>query len=110
MNIKKYEETTKKDWYRTGLILFLFTIVIILSSILFLPHYWYFWLLIIITGTLLLIIWHTRNFVYRCPKCSHVFEVSILENFLGPNGVNKKYLRCPKCGKRGWAEILRIKK
>ena len=37
-------------------------------------------------------------------------EVSILENFLGPDGVNKKYLKCPKCGKRGWAEILRIKK
>ena len=54
--------------------------------------------------------WHTKNFTYRCPSCGEVFEVSTLENFLNPNGVNKKYLKCPNCGKRDWAEILRIKK
>jgi hypothetical protein len=37
-------------------------------------------------------------------------KVSTRENFLGRNSVNKKYLKCPKCGKRGWAEILMIKK
>ncbi len=110
MSAKKYGETTKKDWYRTALVLFLFVIVIVLSSILLLPDYWYFWLLVIITGTLLLVIWHTKNFAYICLKCGEVFEISTLENFLGLNGVNKKYLKCPKCGKRGWAKILRIKK
>jgi uncharacterized protein with PIN domain len=50
-----------------------------------------------------------KNFAYRCPVCGEVFEISATENFLGPNGVNKKYLKCPKCGKRGWVEILRIK-
>jgi hypothetical protein len=109
MSAKKYGETTKNDWYRTALVLFLFIIVIVLFSAFLLPDYWHFWLLAIITGTLLLVIWHTRNFAYRCPVCGEVFEISAMENFLGPNGVNKKYLKCPKCGKRGWVEILRIK-
>lgn len=108
MSAKKYGETTKKDWYRAAIILLLFIIIIALSSVFLFPDYWYLWLLVIVTGTLLLVIWHTKNFAYRCPACGEVFEVSTLENFLGPNGVNKKYLKCPKCGKRGWAEILRI--
>ena len=66
--------------------------------------------LIIITGTLLLVAWHTKNFAYLRPSCGEVFEVSTLENFPEPNGVNKKYLKCPKCGKRDRAEILRIKR
>lgn len=109
MNAKKYGKTAKGDWFRTALVLFLFIAVMILSSILLLPDYWYLWLLEIITGILLLVIWHTKNFAYLCPKCGMVFEVSALENFLGPNGINRKYLKCPKCGKRSWAEILKIK-
>lgn len=110
MNAKKYGETTKGDWYRTNLLIFLFIVVIVLSSIVLLPDYWYLWLLIIITGTLLLVIWHTKNFAYLCPTCGEIFEVSTLENFLGPNGISRKYLKCPRCGKRHWADILRIKR
>lgn len=110
MDVKKYRKTTKKDWYRTAFVLLLFIALIGLFSVLLLPDYWYFWLLIIATGTLLLVIWHTKNFAYRCPACGEVFEVSTLENFLSPSSINKKYLKCPKCGKRGWAEILRIER
>lgn len=110
MNAKKYGETAKEDWYRTAGAILLFIAVIVLFSILLLPDCWYLWLLAIITGTLLLVIWHTKNFAYRCPKCGEVFEVSALENFFGPNGINKKYLKCPVCGKRRWADILRIEK
>lgn len=110
MSAKKYGKTVKGDWYRAVFVLFLFIIVIVLSSVLLLPDYWYLWLLVVITGTLMLVIWHTKNFAYRCPKCGEIFEISTMENLLGPNGLNKKYLKCPKCGKRSWAEILRIKK
>jgi len=109
MNAKKYGEITEKDWYRTAGAILLFIAVIGASSILLLPDYWYLWLLEIIAGTLLLVIWHTKNFAYLCPKCGEVFEVSALENFLGPNGINRKYLKCPRCRKRSWAEILRIR-
>lgn len=109
MSVKKYENTTEGDWYRTALVLLLFIGVIILSSILLLPYYWYIWLLAVITGGLALVIWHTKNFAYLCPKCGKVFEISILENFLSPNGINRKYLKCPRCRRRSWAEILKIK-
>jgi ribosomal protein S27AE len=56
-------------------------------------------MLVIITGTLFLVDWHTKNFAYRCPSCGGIFEVSTLENFLEPDGVNKKHLICPKCRK-----------
>ena len=110
MNAKKYGETTKRDWYRTSLILLLFIAITALSSVFLLPDYWYLWLLVIIIGILLLVVWHAKNFAYRCPACGEFFEVSTLENFLGPNCLNKKYLKCPRCGKRGWAKILKIKR
>ena len=110
MSTKKYGETAKRDWFRTALVLFLFIAVTVLSSIFLLPDYWYLWLLVFITGILLLVIWHTENFAYLCPKCGKIFEVSVLQNFLGPNGINRKYLKCPKCRRQSWAEILRIRK
>jgi len=110
MNVKRYGEVTKKDWYQTALILLIFITTLGLSSVILLPGYWYFWLLIVVVGVALLVAWHAKNFAYCCPGCGEVFEISALEDFLGPNGVNKKYLKCPKCGKRAWAEILRIKK
>ncbi|WP_048050741.1 hypothetical protein [Methanosarcina soligelidi] len=110
MSTKKYRKTAKADWYRTALVLFLFITVMVFSSIFLRPGCWYLLILIIITGTLLLVNWHTKNFAYLCPICGRVFEVSTLENFLGPDRVNKKFLKCPKCGKRSWAQILRIEK
>jgi uncharacterized C2H2 Zn-finger protein len=80
-----------------------------ISSYLLLPGYWYFWLPIVVSVLALLVRWHAKNFAYRCPRCGKVFEVSTFEDFLGPNGVNKKYLKCPICRRRAWAEILRIK-
>jgi hypothetical protein len=31
-----------------------------------------------------------KNFAYRCPSCREIFEVSTLENFPEPKGINKK--------------------
>ena len=109
MDAEKYWEATEMDWDRTALLLRIFGAVVGLSSIFLLPHHWYFWILIFVAGVALLVIWHTKNFAYRCPGCGEVFEISTFEDLLGPNSINKKYLKCPKCRKRAWAEILRIK-
>ncbi len=106
---EKYQMVTGKDWGKTAFLLFIFVTVMSLSSIILFSEYWYFWLLIVVGGMTLIVTWHAKNFAYRCPGCGEIFEVSAMEDFFGPNGVNKKYLRCPKCGKRAWAEILRIK-
>lgn len=109
MNRNRYWEVTEKDWYETALALLASIAVIVIILEFLLPGRWYLWLLVSGGGIALLATWHARNFAYRCPACNRIFEVSTLEDFLGPNGVNKKYLRCPKCGKRAWADIMRIK-
>jgi DNA-directed RNA polymerase subunit RPC12/RpoP len=109
MHGEKYWEITKKDWYQTALIIILVITTLVLFSILLLPDYWYFWLLVVAAAMALLVAWHAKNFAYICPKCGELFEVSALDDFLGPNSLNKKYLKCPKCSKRAWAEILKIK-
>ncbi len=109
MNRNRYWEVTQSDWYGTAQLLFAFIAVVVVSSVFLLSGYWYLWLIVIIVSLVLLVAWHAKNFAYLCPGCGEVFEISTLEDFLAPNGVNKKYLRCPKCGKRAWADILRIK-
>ncbi|WP_406657809.1 hypothetical protein V7O62_04390 [Methanolobus sp. ZRKC2] len=105
---RNYREVTKADWRRFAWILLIFVLVITASSFLLLPGYWSLWFFIIFVITFLLIAWHTKNFAYQCPKCDEIFEISIITNFLGPNNFDRKYLKCPLCGKRGWAKVLKI--
>jgi len=106
---ERYWEVTKKDWFRTALTVFIFITILVVSSVLLLPGYWYFWLLIIITALSLLAEWHSRNFAYSCPKCGIVFKISAFEYLFCPNGANMKYLKCPKCRRKAWVDVLRIK-
>ena len=109
MDKTRYWEITRSDWYGTFQVLFAFIAVIMVSSVFLLASYWYLWTMIIAGVLVLLVVWHAKNFSYLCPRCGEVFEVSKLEDFISPNGMNKKYLRCPRCGKRAWTEVLRIK-
>ena len=40
---------------------------------------------------------------FRCPCCHEKFRPSIRAYVLGPHAFLRRYLRCPHCGKRGWA-------
>jgi hypothetical protein len=106
---EKYWEVTKEEWFQTAFLLFIFLTILGISSFLLLPGYWYYWLLIVVAALAMLVERHAKNFAYLCPRCNKVFEISALEDLLGPNGVNKKYLKCPICRRKAWAEILRIK-
>jgi DNA-directed RNA polymerase subunit RPC12/RpoP len=109
MNRNRYWEVIQSDLYRIAQVLFVFIAVIMISSFFLLPDHWYLWFMIIAGDLTLLVAWHAKNFAYLCPGCGKVFEVSTLEDFISPNSVNKKYLRCPRCRRRSWADILRIK-
>lgn len=109
MNRNRYWKITRSGLYGTAKVLFEFIVVIMISSVFLLASYWFFWLMIIAGFLILLLVWHAKNFAYLCPGCGEVFKVSTLKGFISPNGVNKKYLRCPRCGKKAWADMLRIK-
>ena len=109
MNINKHLQVTQSNWYGTAQVLFTFTILITIPLVFLHQEHWYIWLMIISEGLALLAVWYAKNFSYLCPKCSEVFKVSKFDDLISPNGVNKKYLRCPRCRRRAWADILRTK-
>jgi len=111
----QYEHVTRHEWERTALYLavgmllivtgaiFLFAINRIVGAIL------WFALIAVVLG--LLVSWHTKTYAYRCKKCGEEFEISLVTNFVSPQGVGKdgawKYLRCPRCDKHECAEVLK---
>ncbi len=64
---------------------------------------------VLIVGALLalLVRWHAARFGYRCPECGNEFAISALRDFLSPHTPTSKYLRCPKCGVKDWAQEVR---
>ncbi len=54
----------------------------------------------------LLVRWHAAQFGYRCPRCGHEFAIPVREDLIGPDTLASKYVRCPRCSRRGWATIL----
>ncbi len=53
-----------------------------------------------------LVIWHSRAFGYRCESCGTQFSATPLQDFLAPHYAGKKYLRCPGCGQKEWAKVI----
>jgi hypothetical protein len=109
MDGDRYWKVSQRDWYETAEVLFASIAVIVISSFFLLPDHWYLWIMIIAGNLALLVIWYAKNSSYLCPGCGEVFEVSKFKNFISPNAVNKKYLKCPRCRKRVWADVLKIK-
>lgn len=54
--------------------------------------------------------WQINTFGYECPSCKHQFDITLLTAFAYPAIWDKKLLRCPACGKKGWAqEVVKVK-
>lgn len=106
----------EKGRYRTETILLisLFIAGIIAGAIFVIPFHWpigfIVWLFFLAGGGLYLLVrWHAKNTFYICSKCNHTFAISTLKNFLSPHMIDKKLLRCPKCGESSWFEAVSIK-
>ncbi len=104
-------EFTRRYWTKMTLYI-LGTIAIIGISGVFIalsawPIGFIVWLLLIVCSILFVIVrWHARVTAYRCSECRNEFEITAFKDFISPHVPDKKYLMCPKCGKRSWAMIL----
>lgn len=112
--MKNYRDPTKRD-YLIGIgLLLAYLIILALSGYFLIPKYWVWWSAIFIMSTIFLIINQNRNTACRCRDCGHEFEVSFLVNLTSPHGVDQEgswqSAKCPNCGKRGRATVLKAEK
>jgi len=104
---------TKRYWAKTISLMSLFLAALIAGAIFLIPFYWPFgfivWLVLLVGGGLYLLVrWHAKNTAYICPKCNHTFAISTLTDFLSPNMIDKKLLRCPECGESSACKAVSI--
>jgi len=105
----KHREPTGRDWLKAGLYIALAIGTIVLSMVLLLPLGpvgVILWVGAAVGAMYLLVRWHARSTVYRCPDCGHEFEISVLTDFISPHWGSRKYLKCPECCRRDWATVL----
>lgn len=63
---------------------------------------------LIFTGIILILLlglvyYHKESNAYVCSKCNYKFSISFIKDLFTLNGGLKgKYLKCPKCGRKGW--------
>lgn len=67
-------------------------------------------LVAVVAGVLLLLLWHVRNFAYRCRRCGNEFTISAPLDFISPHGLwfdgGWKLLRCPRCRRWTRARVI----
>jgi len=104
----------KRYWRKTITYICLLTAAILAGAIFLIPFHWpvgfIVWLLILFGGGLFsLVRWHAKYTAYICPECGHTFMISTAKDFLSPNMVDKKLLRCPKCDESSWCKATSVK-
>jgi len=106
-----YRKVTNRDWWRVGGYTLLTFVIIVVTAVILIPMAgsvgFVVWLALFVSGSLFLLVrWHAINTAYRCPACGYEFEISVFTDLVSLQVPNKKYLKCPKCGKRNWATVL----
>ena len=70
-------------------------------------------IVIVIVCLYLLVRWHAKRYGYQCPECGKRFDISVTTDFSSPHlpgiGGGKKYLKCPHCNNRVWAQEVKKK-
>ena len=109
--MKRSSKVKRQDYIKSIVFLTIYLIMIGASAFLLLPKYWYLWGLIQISGLVLLVNWHKRETIYRCPNCDYLYEISFLADLTAPHGIDRDgpwlLLRCPNCRKRTKTRVLK---
>ncbi len=107
----KHTQPQRKDYLQSILYILLYVALIGMGAWLLLPRAWYAWVGIVLIGMLLLVQWHKRSTVYRCPNCDHVYAISFFTDLAAPHGIDRDgawlLLRCPNCRKRQKTRVLK---
>lgn len=107
----KYHQIRRDELRHIAIFLVLGSTISMAGGIFLSLMYWpiglIIWLLFVTLALFLGVQWHSRNFAYNCSLCGHVFEISVFTNLISPHFLTKKYLRCPSCNKRMWADIVK---
>ena len=106
-----YREVTKRDWWKVGRYILLAVVVIVVTATILIPMDWPVgfdvWIALFVCGSLFLLVrWHANSTAYHCSACGFEFEISAFTDFASLQVPNKKYLKCPQCGKRNWMTVL----
>lgn len=101
----------KRDWWRVAAAILLTLGVIGVSAAVLVPLArpigFIIWLVVFAGGGLLLLVkWHAEKTAYRCAACGETFEIGTLTDLVSLQYPNKKYLKCPHCGRWSWATVL----
>jgi DNA-directed RNA polymerase subunit RPC12/RpoP len=111
MGHRENREITRRDWIQTIIYILLMIGVIIWGAFLMLPSYLSLWLMVTAVLIYSLTVWHTRHFDYRCNKCGNEFGINVIKNIISPQGLDRqggwKYLKCPKCGEKSRAKVIK---
>jgi uncharacterized C2H2 Zn-finger protein len=109
--MKISSEITRQDYIKSIIFISVYLIGIGGGAFFLLPRYWYLWCFFLITGLVLLVNWHKKETIYRCPACEYLFEISFWVDLTAPHGIDKDgpwlLLRCPNCFKRTKTGVLK---
>lgn len=108
----RFREPTRQDWIRIVIRVVILTVGMV-ASVILLTYEWelvgfLLWIVLTVLSVAWFIRWHSRTFGYLCPNCGGTFTISARTNAMGLNLVDRKYLRCPHCGKHSACKAMVI--
>ena len=100
-----------KDVIRSVIFITVYVLAISAGAFLLLPKMWNAMLAVVFVGMVLLVNRHKQKTAYRCPHCSHVYEISFLTDLLAPHGFKQGWwlaaVTCPNCHQRKRTTVLK---
>lgn len=101
------ERKFKRD-SKSTIIFITIVVLVLIGSTIFLKYGNFIGLALFLTINVVLLVllvsWHSSTTAYICKKCNKKFIIGFFTDLLSPHTTNKKYLKCPHCGKRTWAK------
>lgn len=112
MMLVTFREPTRRDMWRV-IFRILFLTVSLVASVAALTYFldwvgFLLWMPFIVVAVAWFLRWHSRTFGYLCPNCGGTFTISASTNAMGLNLGDRKYLRCPHCGKHSACKAMVI--